>query len=396
MAQKFHRDNVECRTDEVACSLKKTEIGTLPPPEFGAAIHHEFVASCAEREVRPATIRALMSQGMDFEKACSLYNPDLSMYFTYGGATLHFYDLCKTLKVNPVTALQCFDLEGMSIEEFVKYCGFDNEAKWANSIEVIANTNVKRLPRFVMDDGQEYTIPALSKQYKISKTVIENGLSTGKTIREILESAPPQQEPEPPSENSLHCEHEINGEKKKLSEWLAHYGIRVSTFRARRRKGISVEEALKTPVKKRKTACKYNLFCEVEELCREFEVAPDWVKSIMRKQGLTADEALNHAINFDAPEDAFCTMNGDMLTQVRQSKKLDTWDLAEKVRRLTGMGFTGTMVYAIEKGRRRVSIDEIESICGVLKVKPEKVLDVGDFMNQVRSHIELNKKVFLI
>ena len=356
---------------------------------------HSFIAACSEREVRPAAIRALMSQGMDFEEACSLYSPDLSLYFTYRGLTLRFDDFCIALKIKQSQALHCFNELGMSLDELVVHCGLDSDHEWEQLIGGLTPVQKSRRLRFVLDDGKEYTITQIGKKFNIPTADIIAQLEEGKTIREVLKTAlRPKRDPacKTISPNSLDCIHEIDGEKKQLREWLDHFGIGINAYRSRIRKGMTVEEALKTPVRKQKPVHGYNAFYMVENLCREFEIAPDWVQSIMRKRGLTADEALNYAINYNTPEDAFYTMNGDMLTQIREAKKLDTWDLAEKVRRLTGIRFTGTMVYAIEKGRRKVSIDEIESICCVLKVKPEKVLDVSDFMKAVRDYIKLHKK----
>ena len=220
-------------------------------------MNHVFLTRCANRDVNPAVIIALMSQGMDFDKACSLYNPNLSLYFTYGGVTLHLNRLCRVLEIHPKSAMMFFNADGMSLHELVYFCGLGDKRKWKERIDSLSDTLMKYPPRFVMDDGNEYSIPALSKKYGISKDRIQNELASGKTIREVLRDCVSVENPQP-STYSLYYQCEIDGVRKSLCQWLAHYGIIHATYRARRKKGMTVEDALKTPVRKQRSASNSN------------------------------------------------------------------------------------------------------------------------------------------
>jgi len=257
----------------------------------------------------------------------------------------------------------------------------EDEAK-ASSKE--NRTRTVYLCRF--DDGMEYTVPELNELFNVSAGTICAKLKKEKPVREVLGLESGQQSPEAVQEaispNSIHFNHTIDGQMKTLREWLTQYGVSIQTYRQRRKTGLSPEEAIKKPVRGFKDNETPRSFRNAKILCEEFGIASGWVTDIMRREGMTADEAVNLAINHGVHPDAFI-INGDKLKRTREEAEMSTCDLAEKARLLSGLPFTGKMIYAAEAGRRRLCASEIIVLCDILKASPESIMSFRDILEQL-------------
>ena len=168
-----------------------------------------------------------------------------------------------------------------------------NRLKRGLSIEEALNMPMRSQPIVIKDHlGNTFpSLKALAKYYNISETALKYRLKNKSSIEEILTT--------PVQKRSSHiCVDHLGNIFPSTAAMIRHYNVTKTILKNRLKKGMSLEEALTTPVQKQAKTCtdhKGNTFRSIKQMAA-FHNIPEAVVRRRIEKGIATEKALTEPV----------------------------------------------------------------------------------------------------
>lgn len=175
-----------------------------------------------------------------------LYNPNNKAFKHYGGKGIY---MCEEWKKDASVfikwALDNGWQKGLHVDKdkIPKELGIDAKVYSPETCSILTpeeNNRYVSYNVYIEYNGKSKTVMDWANEYKIDYATLHHRLfDYGYTIHDALTTPI----------NHRHIKHTINGETLTIPKWCKKYGINISTFRNRVKRGMGINESLTTPLK---------------------------------------------------------------------------------------------------------------------------------------------------